>query len=239
MSDEPKPEAAEASTDEKKLSTTKSLTLQPSAEFVAEQESTTGPQISLPSSPAGAADAAPTPPPETPVAPDPEYTPAPDPLAQQMQAQSVPVEKPRPETPLAQPVVPEAFQAPEQTATKAHHTPPAQQFVLTSEAAAAEKEANAMTSLLEGGTLAAGFAAMLVYSPGGYWIRNEWVIAGISTILVAVSVACAVLRYRAKNNLGVASTIGLAAATFSILTLVQFIIIEVFLRNMGGSGSLF
>lgn len=242
MADEPKEETGEPSATHE-ISKTKSLKLQPSAEFAAEQATRTGPQISLPSSPASAeTPAASAPEPAAPTPVEPSYTPAPDPLAQQMQAQVAPVEKPAPETPVAQPVVPAAFQAPEQNpgASKAasHHSPdPSQQFTLTSEAAIIENEASAAASLFNGLTLALGLLSSLSYIVLFHVTKNEWVPLAVVVVLALAAVFFSFKSYATTRSMNPLTVIGLVGATVGLLLIANIYIAEWALRSLfGGFG---
>lgn len=217
MSDEPKQETGEPSATHE-LSNTKSLKLQPSAEFAAEQAAQTGPQISLPSSPAPAA---------TPVAaPAPQSTPVPTaaPAADTPPLNVPDLSTPQPaaETPVAQPVVPAAFQTPEQVAaaTKEHsHQPPAQPqpFMMTSEMAAAEDEARASATLFEVGTAVLGFASSMSYIGLSYFFNNLWLIGGVCTLLAIAAIVVAFIAYGRSEKVTPLSVVGIAAATVMLV----------------------
>jgi|GEM_PF-2723204 len=244
MPDEPKTEVTEPK-DEGVLSKSKNLKLQPSAEFVAEREAETGPQISLPSSPAASTQpqAASTPTHEPqPTEPAPNYTPAPDPLDLQAQAQAAPAETLTSNAPHAKPVVPAAFQSPEQVAAtskeRSHHDQPAaQQFTLSSEAALEASEASASASLFSGMTLILGLLASLSYMVLFSVSKNEWVAAVVVVLMVVGAVLCSFKSYSSTGSMNPVTVMGLASAMFGLIFVASIYIAEWALRSMfGGFG---
>lgn len=221
MPDEPKQETSQPSATPE-ISKTKSLTLQPSAEFVAEQATTTGPQISLPSSPAPTAvspqeTSQPVAPVAQPASPQPP-TPLPDPINTPQAAAPVTVVE---AAPLAQPVVPAAFQTSEQVAaaakTQPHAAAPSQQFTLTSDTAFAENEFQASAKLYEIGTAVLGLASSMSYIGIAYFTSNLWVIGVVCAVLALAAIVAAFLSYRNTKTMTPLSVMGMAAATVTIV----------------------
>lgn len=153
-----------------------------------------------------------------------------------MQAQAAPVETPEPDTPPAQPIVPQAFQAPEQAAASAkaqsQSHAQAQQFALTSEAALTENEAQASAALFSGLTLALGLLASLSYIVVFYLSKNGWAANIVTAVLAAAAIACSFKSYGVRQALNPVTVIGLVGAILGLLFVANILLAEWALQSL-------